>query len=286
MTRITAPLIAALTLAVAPLAFSQSGKIFDKSYQTGSGRPDLQVLVDDSSVRVQSCGGCHEIHVHVDTRDMNLSDFKLSESQSGNLVRFSLKRPEGMHWSMGRRRQPELSISLPGEADVSLHSGDGALAIAGVSGNLEMRSGDGAISAADVHGTLHTTSGDGSMTLDRVEGVLHATTGDGSLSSSGRFTEVDARSGDGSVQITALDGSTLRDGARIQTGDGSVQLRIPRNLRADVDLRSGDGSVRCDLPLATQSSSDGRHGVRGSLNGGGSAIHVSTGDGSIAVTGL
>lgn len=71
MTRTPATLVAAIALAAAPFAHGQSGKIFDKVYPMGSSRPNLQVVVDDSSVRTQSCGGCHEIHIHVDTRDMN-----------------------------------------------------------------------------------------------------------------------------------------------------------------------------------------------------------------------
>lgn len=283
MMRTPAALLAICVLA--PLLQGQSGKILDKTYSVSS-RPDLQLVVDDSSVRAQSCGGCREVRIHVDTRDMNLSDFRLVESQSGNGIRFSLKRPEGLHWNMGVRRQPEITVMLPADSNASLHSSDGSIGIAGVNGEVDLRSGDGSISAADVRGALRVNTGDGSVTVQRAEGTLSATTGDGSIRADGRFAQVDARTGDGGVQITAQDGSTLSNGVHITSGDGSVTLRVPRNIRAEVDLRSGDGSIRCDLPLVVQSSSNDRHAVRGSLNGGGSTIRVNTGDGSVSVSGL
>ena len=277
----TLPLLA-LSLSTTLALQGQSSKLFDKSYPV-NGRPTLQVEVDDTSIRTESCGGCRDIRIHVDMRDADLSDFRLQESQSGSLVRFSLKRREHFGFHIGLRRSPEMKIEVPTQSDLALRSGDGALQLTGVQGNVELHTGDGSITAANTSGPLRLSTGDGAITLRQVEGALTATTGDGSIQGEGRFTQLDARTGDGSVHVAALEGSPLTGGAHITTGDGSVELRLPRSVHADLQLRAGDGSVSCDLPLQQQSNSSDRHSLRGSLNGGGAVLHISTGDGSVSV---
>jgi hypothetical protein len=72
---------------------------------------------------------------------------------------------------------------------------------------------------------------------------------------------------------------------RIQTGDGSVRLRIPKNLAADVEAHTGDGSIHFPLPVMINSGKS-EHNFQGKLNGGGPALVLRTGDGSITVSNL
>jgi DUF4097 and DUF4098 domain-containing protein YvlB len=123
-------------------------------------------------------------------------------------------------------------------------------------------------------------SGDGSETLDAVDGKLRATTGDGHITAHGRFDALDLKTGDGHVEVRATAGSTLATGWRLETGDGNVSLEIPGELAADVDLHTSDGHIDLDLPITTEGKI--REGeIHGKLNGGGSALRISTGDGSI-----
>ena len=62
-----------------------------------------------------------------------------------------------------------------------------------------------------------------------------------------------------------------------------MELRLPNSLRANVELESGLGSVHSDLPLTGQGIDEERHHLRGSLNGGGPKLKVTTGNGSISL---
>jgi hypothetical protein len=71
-------------------------------------------------------------------------------------------------------------------------------------------------------------------------------------------------------------------GWELNSGDGSISLRLPRELLADIDLRTGDGHINANLPV-TVNFLNGHHEMHGKLNGGGAPISVRTGDGSINI---
>ena len=56
-------------------------------------------------------------------------------------------------------------------------------------------------------------------------------------------------------------------------------------LAADLEAHTGDGSIHCDLPSAG-GRVKGEHALQTKLNGGGPALLLRTGDGSISVSGL
>jgi hypothetical protein len=87
------------------------------------------------------------------------------------------------------------------------------------------------------------------------------------------------------VEAEVKDGSRLDGDWRIQTGDGSVHVRVPKSLAADLEAHTGDGHIRFDLPVTTNGGKD-EHTSQAKLNGGGPALVVRTGDGSITVSSL
>ena len=89
-------------------------------------------------------------------------------------------------------------------------------------------------------------------------------------------------SGDGPVLVVVDPGSRVSDEWRLTTGDGSLTLRVPRDLRADLDATTGDGHISSDLPISMSGTISG-HSLHGRLNGGGGALTLHTGDGSIRI---
>ena len=81
---------------------------------------------------------------------------------------------------------------------------------------------------------------------------------------------------------TAAPGSVVKSGWSIETGDGSVTVRVPSDLRADLDARTGDGHLSVRLP-SLQKSGSGDHYVNGRIGGGGLPLKVRTGDGSVTI---
>jgi hypothetical protein len=279
--RVTAFALSACFVATA--AFGQSN--WSKTYSV-SGKPAVQIDVDDASVVTRSCGSCRAVNVRVDSRGADMSRWHVTEMQGGNSVHFSMKhREEGRLFLGWHDRSPQVLVDVPTESDLNVRSGDGSLSIAGVHGVVDVKTGDGSIQMDDTAGSLRVATGNGSVQVRSAEGTMTASTGDGSLNLEGRLSQVDARSGDGSIHISLLPGSVLQTSSRITTGDGSITMKVPRDIRADVELATGDGSIRCDLPMVQSTFLNNRHLIRASVNGGGVSLHLRSGDGSILLTG-
>jgi hypothetical protein len=99
----------------------------------------------------------------------------------------------------------------------------------------------------------------------------------------GVFTDVELRTGDGHVEFTARPGSKMNSQWLIRTSDGRVEARLPQDLSAELYAHTGDGHITLDFPV-TVSGSIERSRIRGTLNGGGPLLEISTGDGGIRIS--
>jgi hypothetical protein len=235
---------------------------WNKRWSVGA-KPELRVSSGDASITVE-VGSSNEIEAVVRTHGLSIGSagVKITEHQTGDRVELEVREPHN-HWSFGMR-SIEVSVRVPRDLMADLHTGDGSIKLRGL------------------HGTVHADTGDGSVEGEDLDGALDVRTGDGSLHIRGRFDRLQLRTSDGSVDVHAAEGSKMSSGWRIETGDGSVRLAVPRNLAADVELRTGDGSIHMDMPLTVEGIKN-EHDVHGKLNGGGPVLEVRTGDGSISV---
>jgi len=229
-------------------------------------KPELRVTAGDASISVE-VGSDGEISALVRTRGVGIggSGVRITEHQDANRVELEIREPSS-HFSFGMR-SIEVHLRVPRQLSADIHTGDGSIKLTGL------------------HGALRVNTGDGSINGEDLDGSLDAHSGDGSLHVSGRFDELKVRTSDGSVDVEARAGSRMATDWRVETGDGSVHLGVPRDLAADISLRTGDGSIHFDLPLTVQSNHR-EHEVEGKLNGGGPQLNVRTGDGSIRLGAL
>jgi DUF4097 and DUF4098 domain-containing protein YvlB len=205
------------------------------------------------------------------------------ESQSGDSVSIEVKTPHSHNWwGFHGRTSIHVELRVPREIDTDISTGDGNVTAQNLAGNLRFRTGDGNIDASGLHGSITVKTGDGNVTSQGLDGTLDAETGDGNLNIRGRFDSLRLRTGDGNVNTEAGHGSKLGNGWTISSGDGSIVLRVPGDLAADLDVRTGDGSITLDLPVQV-SGSLSRSSIRGKMNGGGGELRVQSGDGSIHI---
>jgi DUF4097 and DUF4098 domain-containing protein YvlB len=68
----------------------------------------------------------------------------------------------------------------------------------------------------------------------------------------------------------------------VKSGDGSITLRLPSDLNANLEARTGDGNITLDFPIQV-SGSLSHSAVHGKLNAGGNTLSVTSGDGSIHI---
>lgn len=253
-----------------------------KDFQV-SGTPDIVLSTFDGSVEIRAWDRA-QVSIEVEKRGANkqaVDQIEVKASQSGNRITLEVHQPNesGAHFGFGGSRSARLVASVPRQANIDVHSGDGSIAIERIAGKVRIDTGDGSLKATEMTGDLRAHTGDGSITLDRVDGRVDADTGDGSISANGKLEGVRLKTGDGSVRLRADGGSRMADDWDVHTGDGSVTIEVPDPFDAEVDAHTGGGSV--SVRGVRVNGEVSRQTVRGQMGAGGRSLRVRTGDGSI-----
>ena len=259
MRRVLSVLVVALVLGSSAWAEEWS-KTF-----TLTGKPELRVETSDGNIRVDTWDqNTIEAHVTTERWKIGPGEIQIFDHQSGDAVQLEVRFPQNIvHFNFGgNHRRVEIVIHMPKEGRVDLHTGDGSIRLSNFKGNMDVR------------------SGDGHQEIDDVDGSLRAQSGDGRIRAAGRFDELEIGSGDGSIDARALPGSAALSNWELHAGDGSISLELPDNFAADVDLHTSDGHISLDMPITVEGRL-GRNDIHGKLNGGGKALTIHTGDGSI-----
>lgn len=284
---------AALALAAAALvalpALARADADWQKSYPVNA-KPSLSFSTGDAATEVASCGQCKEIRVRVQWNDRHISDYTVSEFQTGDHVNFELHEKQRMHMiQIGNRHEPHVFIEVPTAIDLEGRTSDGLLKVAGLQGSIQLHTSDGAVEVSDVSGAVRLTASDGSIHMHNLTGTLESRSSDGSVHIDGQFTGMQVHTSDGSLELTLAEGTRLDTASRIESSDGRVNIHLPRTLAADLDVHTGDGHIQCDLPLVMNgynSKSDSGHNLRGRINGGGVPLTIHTSDGSVTIASL
>lgn len=282
MTSINRCALAALLAAFAISAASARADDWSKTYSI-SARADLQVHTDDGDVKIFSADQ-KQIVAHVTTEGYKIgpNDVRIDENQSGDHVIITVKTPhDHLNFFGGMHRAVHVQITVPRELDLEATTGDGSVDVQPVAGRIQLRTGDGSIHADGVRGDISMHTGDGGINASGLDGTLAADSGDGSIHISGRFDGLTINTGDGGVDASANAGSKMTSPWSLHSGDGSIDLHVPADLRAYVDLKTGDGSINLDGISVNVEGAVERSHIRGNINGGGGELKITSGDGSI-----
>lgn len=255
-----------------------------------SGKPTLTIEAGDSNLKIHSCGDCKAINVKVHT-DRKLSDYRLEESQSGDHVSFLFKeKPHiGVHVAWHNRGETYVEVETPGTLDLDAKTSDGNLSAHDLEGDLQIQTGDGSADLDNLRGTLRLKSSDGNMTLQNASGTIEARSSDGHMKLGGNFSAVQLHSSDGGLDFALADGARLTAASRIESSDGTVTIRVPHDLAADLDISTSDGRIDCSLPLTMDhydSREDSGHHLRGKMNAGSVPLTIHTSDGNVTISQL
>jgi DUF4097 and DUF4098 domain-containing protein YvlB len=285
-------------LALAPRA---SAEEVVKSY-TVSGRAQVHVDTNDGSVKVIT-GDTKQVEFHVQYQGYELDkDLHVDAKQNGDTVELTARLTGhwGINWGHNSRNL-HIEVHMPRNADAQISTGDGSVDSGALDGNLKIHTGDGAVKAASVTGNLDVDTGDGSITVEGakgnirlrtgdghieargLDGTLEATSGDGHITIAGRFDGLTLKTGDGSIDAHAMPGSKLASAWNVHTGDGSVDFALPADLQADIDAVTHDGHISMGIPVMVDGTFS-KSQIHGKMNGGGQALNISTGDGSIRLS--
>jgi hypothetical protein len=278
--------LAGLGLALATAAAHAGPKVWDQTWDLTTPA-DVHVIANDAHVRVHvGPPGQVKVHVEYELRSwgvvMGGGEPTVVFERKSDQIWITLQDPRSIGVIGGVDERFVADVTVPASVQLAVRTADGAIDVEPVMGRLQLESGDGAIRARGLKGEIEVRSGDGRVTLDDIDGQLRARTRDGHLTASGRFDKLDLGAGDGRVDAIVQPGSQPASSWNVETGDGSVNLRIPHNINTLLDARTRDGHINVQLPIPVQGRLDRRELI-GELNNGGPSLRIRTGDGSITL---
>jgi len=192
--------------------------------------------------------------------------------QTGNIVRIGARHENYHNISI------EYEIQAPADVYLDAASGSGDITDDGIGQNAKLSTGSGSIHATGLRGSLSLETGSGSIYADQTgEGEVKAGTGSGSIELHNVHGGLHAQTGSGSIKVSGTPSAPWKLG----TGSGGVDLTTG-SARLTLDAETGSGSIHTDQEMTTQGTAD-RHHIVGKINGGGPAVRVETGSGSIRV---
>jgi DUF4097 and DUF4098 domain-containing protein YvlB len=275
---VTLPLLVAamFLVGIAPCRAEEVAKTFQVA-----GHAKVHVQTDDGSVRV-STGDIKQVEIRVEYTGYKLDhDLRVNMTQNGDAVDVEAKTSGGSWFSFGVRHSSiRVEIHMPKDADLQVQTGDGSVEADSVNGSIDAQSGDGHITIQGAKGDIRLRSGDGHVEARDLDGRVEVSTGDGSVNLEGRFDSLNVKTGDGSITARARAGSKVQSTWNLHTGDGSVDLELPDGMQANIDASTHDGHISLGIPVTVEGTFSSSQ-VHGKMNGGGQAIVVRTGDGSI-----
>jgi hypothetical protein len=295
--------IAIATAALLALSASpaRSDEVPTKTY-TVTGRPTVKIDTNDGSIHVSTSPDSKTVEVRVEYQGFELNkNLHVESRQDGDHIEV-VARITG-HWgfSIGwghNSKRLHIEVRMPKDGDLDVQSGDGAIQTQSLKGTLNVHTGDGSVRAEAVDGNVDIYTGDGSITLEgakgniklhtgdghiearQLDGRVDANSGDGHIKLDGRFDSLSIKTGDGGIDAKAYPGSKLASSWTIRTGDGSVDISLPADLQADIDASTHDGHISLGIPVTVEGNFS-KSQVHGKMNGGGQALTIHTGDGSI-----
>lgn len=161
---------------------------------------------------------------------------------------------------------------------LDLQTSGGSIHASASSGDMRLHTSGGSIELNDLKGDIDAQTSGGSVRGSDLEGEIKASTSGGSVRLTDVAGSIDASTSAGSVDVTL---TKLGDYVRLNTSVGSVRVKMPLDKGMNLNL-SGN---RVEMPerLARFEGDIEKDRVRGKLNGGGIAVNISAGMGSVYV---
>ncbi len=242
----------------------------------------------------------------------------LTVIQEGNTVTIRAQRKEEHHswtWNGNVSMDARYTVRLPKSFNVDLQTGGGAILATDISGTIKAKTNGGKLRFKGLQGPIEgkTNGGDvdvagcaGPTQIATNGGTIEVNDGSGSLdaSTSGGHVAVRNQAGDaivktsgGRLQLENVRGNLVgktsggsisailfpatAGDVKLETSAGSIDVVVPTSAAFNLDARAHSGGVVCSLPSDPAQTEEGE--LRASVNGGGKALILHSGAGSIKI---
>ncbi len=211
------------------------------------------------------------------------------------------KYPEGRNALRRFRVSVDYTLTVPVNArltvntvsgDISVSDAAGAAKLASVSGSItaekmsgggEFTSVSGSIHLKDVSGDVEVSDVSGEITLSDVSGTVKAEAVSGSITADYLYDAESAKISSHSGDIV-YDGNVGQNGRyTFETFSGAVTVTLPADAAFDFGCETFSGHIQSDFKAYAEKEGKGPggHELRGTVNGGGADLSLSSFSGSI-----
>jgi hypothetical protein len=184
----------------------------------------------------------------------------------------------------GRRNQfwtVDFDVQVPRETALAVSAVNGEVRIRALSGDVSVEAVNGEIAISAASGAVSVEVVNGEISVSEASGDISAVTVNGSVELEGVSGNVDGRAVNGSIEVTLVGERLAGEGIDLETVNGSVDVRMPRNFSARLELETVSGGMDVDFPI-TVSGKLG-HRISTTLGGGGPLVRVETIGGAIGI---
>jgi hypothetical protein len=233
------------TLGVLLLGATARAQDFHRTYRVGPGGSISIGNVSGNISVIGYDGDTIVVSALVEGRDREL--VQIEDSSGGDRVAIRVRYPDNCNCNANVRFDVQVPRSVSYEFD----------SIQSVSGDLEV---------SDVTGSLRAKTVSGGVRVKDVSGTVNAATVSGSVE----------------VEIRRLEG---KGDMKFSSVSGSVNVRLPADLDAEVEMSSVSGSLRTDFPIPVE---EARYGpgrkARGRVGAGARTVRLSTVSGRVSLS--
>ncbi|MHC4623735.1 MAG: M56 family metallopeptidase [Planctomycetota bacterium] len=184
-----------------------------------------------------------------------------------------------------RRKQSvtvDFEITLPPQASLDLHTNNGSIDIADISGDIQSRTNNGSLSAVRTAGNTRLRTNNGRINITKAAlapGAISAN--NGSITCKEISGDLQAGLNNGRVKVSYAKTAPSVCSVSVTVNNGDIDFTAPPNFSAVVEAGTRIGSIKTDLPLTVK----GWLGktVSGTLGKGEGKLHLETSNGSIRI---
>jgi DUF4097 and DUF4098 domain-containing protein YvlB len=295
-----------IVAAVSATTFDQDkGQPFRTKTFTLDGPGDLKVRTSGGGIAVTSQQGHTAIvKMYVRKRGRTISaqdedakeileNLDITIEQSGNTISAIAERRSTMFsWFGSNNASVSFTVVVPEQMSCDLNTSGGSIELSGVRGRQEVKTSGGGLTLTGVSGNTNARTSGGGITIEGYAGTLEAHTSGGPINLHEASGELRVSTSGGGIKLDRVKGSinanTSGGGIRaevlsldkyltLKTSGGSITAVLPSGLGLDLDLR-GD---RVNSKLVNFNGQAEKNRVRGSMNGGGVPVVMSTSGGSV-----
>ena len=275
MNRFRTPVLAALALMTVTSAAAAVTieKPFQQTYPLKSGG-ELFVSNTNGGITVEAWDRA-EVRVDAVKKVKAASNEKAEEiakqikigvRQSAGSLRIETETPRSgsgfLDWLTGNEASASVTYKIKAPRDVvaKLVSTNGGLRLVGTRGRANLETVNGGVTIERTEGDVQVETTNGGITVIEAAGSLDGSTTNGGIT----------------VHLTRVDGDINLD-----TTNGGVVLKVPGDLRANLDVATSNGGIHSDLDV--QGGEKGRKHLSGEVNGGGGLVKIRTTNGGVRI---